>query len=65
MENIALGSLLCMDLRGPLTVDAFDFKYVLVMIECSTRFIITEPLKTKTPKEVAKAVLNIWLPIFG
>ena len=65
MENMALGSLLCMDLKGPLTVDAFDFKYILVIIECSTRFIITEPLKTKESKEVCKAILNRWLPIFG
>ena len=65
MENMALGSLLCMDLKGPLTVDAFDFKYVLIMIECSTRFIIIEPLKTKLAKEVSKAMLNRWLPIFG
>ena len=46
-------------------MDAFDFKYILVIIECSTRFIITEPLKTKEAKEVCKAILNRWLPIFG
>ena len=64
-ETSLLGTLCCVDLSGPHKTDNFHNKYVLVLLEMSTRFLLVEPLKNKTPQEVARAILNKWLPLFG
>ena len=56
---------MCTDLSGPHKEDLFGFKYVLIKVETSTRFLIAEPLKTKQPKEVAKSFINRYVPILG
>ena len=58
VENNILNSLVCTDLSGPHMEDLFGYKYVLVMIESSTRFLITEPLKSKKPTEDARSFVN-------
>ena len=65
VENNILNSLVCTDLSGPHMEDLFRYKYVLVIIESSTRFLITEPLKSKKPAEVARSFINRYIPIFG
>ena len=65
VENNILNSLVCTDLSGPHKEDLFGYKYVLVIVESSTRFLITELLKSKRPAEVARSFINRYIPVFG
>ena len=65
VETGQLGNLVCTDLSGPHTLDNFGYKCILVLVKASTRFLIAEPLKTKQPRDVARAFVNRYIPIFG
>ena len=47
-----------MDIIGPMGNSENGFKYCLVMIDVLTRYLICEPLKTKSAQEVAKVFFN-------
>ena len=64
-ENSILGAMYHADLKGPLPTDAFNNKYVLVMLEASTRFLIAQPIPNKETQTVAQHILNRWIPLFG
>ena len=53
------------DLKGPLPADAFNNKYILVMLEASTRFLIAQPIPNKEAQTVAQHILQRWVPLFG
>ena len=47
-----------MDIIGPLAEDTKGHKYILVLIDCFTRYVTAWPLKTNSGEEVANAILS-------
>ena len=47
-----------LDLVGPMGESDNNFKYLFVMIDVLTRFVIAEPLKSKNANEVARVFVN-------
>ena len=64
-ENGILGAMCHADLKGPLPQDAFNNKYVLVMLEASTRFLIAQPIPDKEAQRVVQQILNRCVQLFG
>lgn len=54
MERIAI------DTIGPLTTDEDDFKYILVIVDCFTRWIELYPLKSLLAEEAALCIFNFF-----
>lgn len=52
------------DLAGPLTKSIDNNEFVLILVDYHSRFCILKPLKTKTSKEVAETLFDIFC-LFG
>ena len=50
-----------LDLVGPVSEKMSSFKYLLMMMDGFSRFVIEVLLKSKSAKEVSLAVLNTWV----
>jgi hypothetical protein len=53
------------DLIGPLNTTPRRHKFVLVMVDRATRYVVTAPLRSKTKEEVVKAFNDKFLCVFG
>ena len=49
-----------MDLIGPLTVTAEGYQYCLTMIDYFTKWPILKPLRSKSAREVARALFEVY-----
>ena len=54
-----------MDLLDVSVISAKGYKYILVVCDYFTKYTEAYPLKDKTARSVADALMNIWLPRYG
>ena len=55
------GEIVYLDLVGPVSEKISSFKYLFMMMDGFSRFVMVAPLKSKSAKEVSSAVLNTWV----
>lgn len=60
-----LNSCIHFDLSGPWSKDSKGFQYVLILVENCTRYVTLVPIKNKTAKIVADAILHRYIGYFG
>ena len=54
-----------MDLQDVSVISAKGYKYILVVCDYFTKYTEAYPLKDKTARSVADALMDIWLPRYG
>ena len=54
-----------MDLLDVSVISAKGYKYILVVCDYFTKYTEAYPLKDKTARSVADALMDIWLPRYG
>ena len=54
-----------MDLLDVSVISAKGYKYILVVCDYFTKYTEADPLKDKTARSVADALMDIWLPRYG
>ena len=55
------GEVVYMDLVGPISPSISKYRYILTLMDGFSRYVKTVPLRTKTAREVAEAVLSGWI----
>ena len=58
-------SLVAVDLMGPLPLTEAGNRYILLCVDYSTRFVIVNPLRSKSAKEVADAIWDSIVKFWG
>ena len=55
------GEVVYMDLVGPISPPISKYRYILTLMDGFSRYVKMVPLRTKTAREVAEAVLSGWI----
>ena len=54
------------DILGPVTNTKIGgYKYILVLTDCFTKFVVSLPLQNTTVEAVARAIVDKWILLFG
>ena len=54
------------DILGPVTKTKIGgYKYILVLTDCFTKFVVSLPLQNTTVEAVARAIVDKWILLFG
>ena len=51
---------IAMDLMGPMPANDFEFKFILVVVDAYTRYVVLEPIEDKSAKSVGDALCTIF-----
>lgn len=60
-----INDLIAMDLQGPLNETAMGHKYILVIQDIFSKFIVACPLTGATAEEISAALIQNWIGVFG
>ena len=58
-------SMVCADLAGPLPMSPEKFRYILVIVDLATKFVIAKPLRTATASSITKVFQEDLVLIHG